>query len=80
LSVAIVAATAIAFVALYLTHGINERTTVALLGTLASMALIALLAWIFTEATRLTGLADEESTFLRAFALDLDLRGLPGPE
>ena len=76
LPVALVAATAIAFVALYLTHGVNERTTVALLGTLASMALIALLALVFTQATRLTGLADEETGFLRAFALDLDFRGL----
>ncbi|MGH9119484.1 MAG: YibE/F family protein [Acidimicrobiales bacterium] len=76
MAVALVAATAIAFVTLYLTHGLNERTTVALLGTLASLALIGLLALIFTAATRLTGLADEESGFLRAFALDLDFRGL----
>jgi uncharacterized membrane protein len=74
--VAIVAATAIGYVALYLTHGVNERTTVALLGTLASMAVIALLAWMFTQATRLSGVAEEEATFLRAFAPDLDFRGL----
>jgi len=76
LAVALLAATAIAFVALYLTHGVNERTTVALLGTLASMAIIAILSLIFTGATRFTGLAEEETGFLRAFALDLDFRGL----
>jgi uncharacterized membrane protein len=76
LTVAIVAATAIAYVALYLTHGVNQRTTVALLGTLASMALIAVLAWFFTQATRLSGVAEEEATFLRALSPDLDFRGL----
>ena len=47
---ALTAATIIAFGVLYLAHGFNERTTVALLGTLASLALTATLAVGFARA------------------------------
>lgn len=76
LVVALVAASVIAFTALYLTHGVNERTTVALLGTLASLLLTGILALVFAGATSLTGLAGEETGYLRAFAGGLDFRGL----
>ena len=66
----------IAFGTLYLAHGVSDRTTVALLGTLASLALTAALAVGFAGAVHLTGLASEESLTLLAFAPDLDFRGL----
>jgi uncharacterized membrane protein len=66
----------IAFGTLYLAHGVSDRTTVALLGTLASLALTAILATGFAAAAELTGLASEESLTLLAFAPDLDFRGL----
>ena len=66
----------IAFGTLYLAHGTSDRTTVALLGTLASLALTAILATGFAAAADLTGLASEESLTLLAFAPDLDFRGL----
>jgi uncharacterized membrane protein len=66
----------IAFGTLYLAHGISDRTTVALLGTLASLALTAALAAGFAAAVHLTGLASEDSLTLLAFAPDLDFRGL----
>jgi uncharacterized membrane protein len=66
----------IAFGTLYLAHGVSDRTTVALLGTLASLALTAILATGFATAAELTGLASEESLTLLAFAPDLDFRGL----
>ncbi len=66
----------IAFGTLYLAHGVSDRTTVALLGTLASLALTAALAVGFAGAAHLTGLASEESLTLLAFAPDLDFRGL----
>lgn len=74
--VALVAASAIAFLAFYLAHGVNHATTVALAGTLVSLALIALLALLVTEAARLSGLASEEAQALRVTASALDLRGL----
>ncbi|WP_298629561.1 YibE/F family protein [uncultured Thermus sp.] len=49
----------------YLVHGVNRKTTAALLGTLASVALVLLLALFFTRALGFTGLASEEALLLR---------------
>src|SRR5690606_4594005 len=65
-----------AFVAPYLAHGINVGTTVALAGTLISLALTTAGAFLAAAATRLTGLADENAQTLRITADALDLRGL----
>lgn len=73
--VAVVAASLIAFLALYLAHGVSPLTTVALLGTLASLLLVAAFSWLFTELTVLSGLS-EETQFIRAFGGDLDFTGL----
>lgn len=73
---ALVAASAIALLALFLAHGFNERTAVALLGTLASLGLTALLAHVFVGATRLTGLVSEEATLLQASSGVIDFQGL----
>ena len=74
--VALTAAAVIAFGTLYLAHGISDRTTVALLGTLASLGVTAVLAIVFDGAAHLSGLASEDSLTLLAFAPDLDFRGL----
>jgi uncharacterized membrane protein len=76
LGVALTGSAFIAFVVLYLAHGVNQRTTVALIGTLASLALTALLAVVFAGFAELSGLASEESISLLAFAPELDFRGL----
>jgi uncharacterized membrane protein len=76
IGVALTGAAVIALAALYLAHGFNERTTVALLGTSASLLLTGILATIFSSLTELTGLANEESINLMAFAPELDFRGL----
>jgi uncharacterized membrane protein len=76
LAVAMVASSVIAFTAIFLTHGIHERSTVALLGTLTSLILTGVLALTFAAATTLTGLAGEDTGFLRALAGELDFRGL----
>lgn len=74
--VALVGTVAIAFLALYLAHGINTTTTVALAGTLVSLALTVALAVVVVRAAHLTGLADEQAQTLRITADALDLRGL----
>jgi uncharacterized membrane protein len=74
-AVAIVAAAAISFLALYLAHGFSPLTTVALLGTLGSLAVVAALSATFTAATRLSGLS-EETQYLRAMGGELDFAGL----
>lgn len=76
LLVAVAGAAAIAFLALYLAHGFTPMTSVAVVGTLASLALTAILASAFVEAARITGLATEEALILRVGAAQLDLAGL----
>jgi uncharacterized membrane protein len=75
-AVAVVGAMAVLLVALYLSHGPSARTTVAVLGTAASLGLILLLASIFTAATDLTGLVSEEASLLQLGDQDFSLTGL----
>ncbi len=76
LGVALVSSAIIAVAALYLSHGVNDTTTVALLGTLGALALTGLLAAIFTSAAQITGLASEDQIFLLVSAEGVDVRGL----
>lgn len=75
-AVALTATVVMAFVALYLAHGVNTGTTVALAGTLAALAITSALAFVAAAATNLTGLADGRSQTLWVTAEALDLRGL----
>jgi len=76
LLVSLVGSGAIAFAALYLSHGVDVKTTVALIGTLGGLLCAAILALVFMGAAEITGLASEEALFLTALGTDLDLRGL----
>lgn len=76
LAVALVASSLIALCALYLTHGFNDTTTVALVGTLGALALTGILALVFTRMAQITGLASEDQVLLQVSAQGLDLRGL----
>jgi len=76
LLVAVVGSSAIMFAVLYLTHGVNVHTSVAILGTLASLVLTGLLGAAFTAFTQLTGIGDEQSAFLAVFQSNVDMRGL----
>lgn len=64
LLVAIVAAAAITLTVLYLTHGFAPSTTVAVLGTLTSLALTGVLSALAVSALHLTGVTDDLSTAL----------------
>ena len=74
--VALVGASAVMFVALYLSHGINVRTTSAVIGTVVSLGITGLVAALAVGAANFTGLADEEANYLRATSDAIDLRGL----
>ena len=75
-AVAVVGSAAIMIMALYLAHGLNVRTTTALLGTLVSLCLTGVLAVLFVGATSLTGLASEEAVYLQVSADAINLEGL----
>lgn len=49
----------------YLSHGINRKTTIAVVGTVVSLAITALLSRLFVELTYLSGYASEEAAFLQ---------------
>ncbi|HEX2046546.1 MAG TPA: YibE/F family protein [Acidimicrobiales bacterium] len=77
LAVAVVGSSLIAMVIIYLAHGVSARTTTAVLGTLLSLGLTAVLAVVFVELTQLTGLSSEEGTYLRGLLGGrVNLRGL----
>lgn len=50
----------------YLAHGLNKKTTVAVVSSFITLVFTGLLAYIFTELTRLTGMTTEEAVFLSA--------------
>jgi uncharacterized membrane protein len=74
--VAIVGASAVAFLALYLANGVRPMTTVALLGTLTALGLTVLLATVFSDLAHLTGTGNEEALLLRLGTSAVDLKGL----
>ena len=61
LLVAIVGSSAIMLTVLYLTHGVGAATTVAVLGTLASLTLTGVLSAVAVSALHLTGITDDLS-------------------
>lgn len=73
--VALVGASVIAYLALYLAHGFSRMTHVALLGTLSALGLTALLSSLVVGAAELSGLSSEEVFFLIGVET-VDIRGL----
>ncbi len=74
--VALVAASVIACVALYLAHGFRPATSVALVSTFAALVVTGLLSWVFVRMASFTGFTDEGSQFLDALGVPIDARGL----
>lgn len=73
--VAVVGASLIAYLALYVAHGFTRMTTVALLGTLAALGLTAILSWLVAGAAQFSGFATEEA-FILSFSGRIDIAGL----
>ena len=73
---ALVTTSVVAFAALYIAHGVTRSTTVALVGTFASIGLITILALAVTGVANLTGLSEESFQVLRVTADALDPRGV----
>ena len=73
--VAVFGSAAIAFLALYLAHGFNRMTTVALIGTLGALTLTALLSGLTVSVAGFTGFTSDEASLLTLFE-SVDVRGL----
>ena len=74
--VALVGTSVIAFVALYLAHGVNPATSVALISTFAALAVTGALSWLFIRAAKFTGYTDDSTQFLDALSVPIDPRGI----
>jgi uncharacterized membrane protein len=73
--VAAVGAVAIAIASLYLAHGFNDLTHVALLGATGALTITVVLSALMTNLARFSGLAGEESLYLTLFG-GIDVAGL----
>jgi uncharacterized membrane protein len=76
LLVAVIGGSAIMLIALYLSHGLNARTSVAVIGTLCSLFLIGILGSGFISWTHLTGNTDDQTGLIHALYPGIDMRGL----
>lgn len=74
--VALVGSVAVAYLAIYLAHGVRLSSTIALAGTLVTLAFTCALAVGVAWVMHLSGLASQEAQTLRVTADALDLRGL----
>lgn len=62
--IALLASIIILMVSYYLSHGINQKTTIAIIGTLCALIVTGLLASIYGNLAGLTGFGSEETGFL----------------
>ncbi|UUU32659.1 YibE/F family protein [Streptomyces sp. CA-210063] len=76
LVVAVVGASAIMLIALYMCHGLSARTSVAVLGTLISLLLIGLLGSLFIDWAYLTGNTDDNTGLIHGLYPTIDMSGL----
>ncbi|MFG2990702.1 YibE/F family protein [Streptomyces sp. NPDC048257] len=76
LVVAVVGASAIMLIALYMCHGLTARTSVAVLGTLVSLLLIGLLGAVFIDWAFLSGNTDDNTGLIHGLYPDIDMSGL----
>jgi uncharacterized membrane protein len=76
LLVAIVGSAAIMLSVLYLTHGFSLQTSVAVLGTLASLTVTGVLSALSTSVVKLNGVAGEDSTYLNIAYQNVNMQGL----
>jgi uncharacterized membrane protein len=74
--VALTAGAAVMTVVLYLGHGVSARTTVAVLGTLGGLALVAGIGALAVGGTHLTGLSSDDLTAVQASAPRLQVTGI----
>lgn len=76
LTVSIIGGIFIIIFSLYLSHGFNKRTSIALVCSLITLGLTIVFDLAFVSITKLSGAGSEEAFYLQAGAGNIDLRGL----
>lgn len=77
LLISLAGAVLIAVISLYLAHGWNRRTSIALVSTLVTLAIAVAVALLFVWASKLYGVGSEEAFYLQLAPIgQIDLRGL----
>jgi uncharacterized membrane protein len=74
--VALVGSAAILYLVIYLAHGVSMRTSAALLGTLTSLLLAALLSYAAIGLAHLTGLSEDQNNEVAAYMGSVSITGL----
>ncbi|WP_374774805.1 YibE/F family protein [Streptomyces sp. NBC_01310] len=76
LVVAVVGASAIMLISLFMCHGLTARTAVAVLGTLVSLLLIGVLGSVLIDWAFLSGNTDDNTGLIHGLYPDIDMSGL----
>lgn len=77
LVISFIGAVVIAVCSLYLAHGFNKRTTIALVSTLVIIGVSLALSSLFVNVAELTGLGSEEAYYVQSSALGaINVKGL----
>jgi uncharacterized membrane protein len=76
LLVALVGGIAVMLATIFVTHGFSPKSLSAILGTTASVLLLALLAVAWVSLAHITGFASEDATILQGSGGDISLSGL----
>ena len=74
--IAIIASLIIIPISFYIAHGINKKTTIAIIASVISLVITAILASVFSYIGHLTGFSSEEAGMLSVNLGNLNMKGI----
>lgn len=74
--VGILGSIVIAVPSIYLSHGFERKSSIAIMGTIASILIVVILAVIFTNLLKLSGFSSEEAMYLIEQGGELNMKGI----
>ena len=74
--IAIIASLVIIPISFYIAHGINKKTTIAIIASVTSLIITAILASVFSYIGHLTGFSSEEAGMLSVNLGNLNMKGI----
>ncbi len=74
--IAIIASLIIIPISFYLAHGVNKKTTIAIVASVISLIITAILASVFSYIGHLTGFSSEEASMLSINLGSLNMKGI----